>query len=78
MYATPVAYPLSYLKNKSFSWLIEYNPLSGVVEAFKYALFKKGELNIQALGYSTIFMIAVLLFGLFIFSKVERSFMDTV
>lgn len=78
MYATPVAYPLSYLKNKSFAPLIEWNPLSPVVEGFRYAVFQKGTFDLFSLGYSVLFMIVVLVIGAVYFSKVERTFMDTV
>jgi lipopolysaccharide transport system permease protein len=78
MYATPVAYPLSYLKGKSFASWIAWNPLTPIVEAFRYALFGTGTVDTMGLLYSG-GMIAVLLFvGLLVFSKVERTFMDTV
>jgi lipopolysaccharide transport system permease protein len=78
MYATPVAYPLSFLKDKSFAPIIEWNPLSPIVEGFRYALFNKGSFDVFSLGYSIVFMIVVLIFGALYFSKVERTFMDTV
>jgi lipopolysaccharide transport system permease protein len=78
MYATPVAYPLSFLKDKSFAPFIEWNPLSPVVEGFRYALFNTGNFDLLSLGYSVIFMFVVLLIGAVYFSKVERTFMDTV
>ena len=78
MYATPVAYPLSFLKGKSYAWIIECNPLTGVVEAFKWALFQQGGFDFTYLWYSAGFMSVVLFIGLVMFSKVERSFMDTV
>lgn len=78
MYVTPVAYPLSYLKTKSFAAWIAWNPLSPIVEAFRFALFGTGTIDAIALGYSFVFMLVALFIGLLIFSKVERSFMDTV
>ncbi|QNA44978.1 ABC transporter permease [Lacibacter sediminis] len=78
MYATPVAYPLSFLKDKSFAPIIEWNPLSPIVEGFRYALFHTGNFNFMSLGYSVIFMFVVLVIGAVYFSKVERTFMDTV
>ncbi|MEJ8816981.1 ABC transporter permease [Lacibacter sp. H407] len=78
MYATPVAYPLSFLKDKSFAPLIEWNPLSPIVEGFRYALFQRGSFDIFSLGYSVVFMFVVLVIGAVYFSKVERTFMDTV
>ncbi|MDB5200775.1 MAG: transporter permease [Ferruginibacter sp.] len=78
MYATPVAYPLSYLKGKSYAWMIEYNPLTPIVEAFRFSLFGVGSYDAMHLMYSGLFIIIVLFAGLLVFSKVERSFMDTV
>jgi len=78
MYATPIAYPLSFLKGKSYAWIVHANPITGITEAFKYAIFRQGEFNMNSLIYSIVFMVVVLLGGLLIFSKVEKSFMDTV
>lgn len=78
MYATPIAYPLSFLEDKSYKWLILANPLTPLVEAFRYGLFGKGTFDLHSLGYSLAFMIIVLFFGIIIFNRVEKSFMDTV
>jgi lipopolysaccharide transport system permease protein len=78
MYATPVAYPVSFLNEKSYGWVLTWNPLSPLVEGFRYALFQTGSFEASSLLYSLIFMITVLLLGVMIFSKVERTFMDTV
>jgi lipopolysaccharide transport system permease protein len=78
MYATPVAYPLSYLSTKSFINVIRYNPLTPIVEGFRYALFHKGSVDPIHLIYSAAFIVIVLFIGLLVFSKVERTFMDTV
>jgi lipopolysaccharide transport system permease protein len=78
MYATPVAYPLSFIKGKSYEWLITANPLTPIVEAFRFALFGKGSFDAMHLMYSGIFIICALLTGTMIFNRVERSFMDTV
>jgi lipopolysaccharide transport system permease protein len=78
MYATPIAYPLSFLKNKSYRWLIDINPLTSVVEAFRFALFGKGSIDPAALLYSTGVTVACVAIGVLMFNKVEKSFMDTV
>lgn len=78
MYATPVAYPLSFLKNKSFAAWIAWNPLTPIVEAFRFALFGTGTVDSFGLLYSATVIAIMLFFGMLIFSKVERSFMDTV
>ena len=78
MYATPIVYPLSFLKDKSYARWIAWNPLTPIVESFRYALFGKGSFDIASLLYSGGTIIVILFLGLLIFSKVERTFMDTV
>lgn len=78
MYATPVAYPLSYLDKSKLKFLIEWNPLSSLVEAFRYSIFGTGTFNASLFTYSIIFTVGVLFIGVITFNKVERSFMDTV
>jgi lipopolysaccharide transport system permease protein len=78
MYATPVAYPLSYLDKSRFKGLIEWNPLSSLVEAFRYAIFGSGTFNTTLFCYSIIFTVVALFIGIIIFNRVERNFMDTV
>jgi lipopolysaccharide transport system permease protein len=78
MYITPIPYPLSFLKGKSYGWIVEYNPLTPIVEAFRYSLFGRGSYDAAHLAYSGIFIVIILFIGMLIFNKVERSFMDTV
>jgi lipopolysaccharide transport system permease protein len=78
MYATPIVYPLSFLQNSSYKWILNANPLSPIVECFRYCLFGKGTFDSGSLMYSAIFMLTILLSGIIIFNKVEKSFMDTV
>jgi len=78
MYITPVAYPLSFLKGKSYQWIVTINPLTSIVEAFRFCLFGKGTVTMQGMIYSISFMIASLVLGALLFNKVEKDFMDTV
>jgi lipopolysaccharide transport system permease protein len=78
MYATPIIYPMSYLQEKGYAWLIQLNPLSGIVEAFRYSLFGRGSFVPMDLLYSSLFMFSVLLIGALLFNRVEKTFMDTV
>jgi len=78
MYATPIAYPLSFLQDKSYASWIQWNPLTPIVEAFRFALFQHGSFDAGSLLYSSFFIVIVLFIGLLLFSKVERTFMDTV
>jgi lipopolysaccharide transport system permease protein len=78
MYVTPIGYPMSFLAHSKYRSIIEFNPMTGIVESFRFALFDKGTLDAHGLFYSTAFMFVTLFIGLLIFSKVERTFMDTV
>jgi lipopolysaccharide transport system permease protein len=78
MYATPIVYPLSYVESLGYGWIIRLNPLTPVVEAFRYAIFQKGMFSGFDLAYSFGFMVFVLLAGVLLFNKVEKSFVDTV
>ncbi len=77
MYATPVIYPLSEAPQKYRS-LIELNPMSSVIETFRYVLLKSGDLNFGNLLYSFIFALVILAVGFVVFNKTEKSFIDTV
>ncbi|GEN68900.1 MULTISPECIES: ABC transporter permease [Chryseobacterium] len=77
MYATPVIYPTSALQG-IFKKLAFYNPLTGIFECFKYAWLGVGNFSPLMLGFSTIIIIILLLIGVVVFNKVEKTFMDTV
>jgi len=78
MYATPIVYPLSMVPEGKLRMLILANPMTPVIEAFKYATLGHGYFSWTALGYSFAFMTALLVVGIVVFNKVQRSFMDTV
>ena len=78
MYATPIVYPISMVTNETLRTIIMLNPMTAVVEAFKYATLGQGYFSWGALGYSCAFMSVLLLWGTVVFNKVQRSFMDTV
>jgi len=77
MYATPIVYPLSMLKG-NYRLIALLNPMTTIVETFKYAFLGGGELNFMLLGYSVLIMFLLLFIGLLLFNKIEKSFMDTV
>jgi len=78
MYATPIVYPMSMVTNATLRTIIMINPMTAVVEAFKYATLGQGYFSWGALGYSFAFMVVLLLWGTVVFNKVQRFFMDTV
>ena len=80
MYATPVIYPLSVMKDTypKYIWVLVANPLTAILETFKYAFTGVGEFNWIYLGYSTIVAIIILMLGIIIFNRVQRNFMDVI
>ena len=78
MYATPIVYPMSMVTNETLHTIIMLNPMTSIIEAFKYATLGQGYFSWGALGYSFAFMSILMLWGIIIFNKVQRSFMDTV
>lgn len=78
MYITPVIYPLSFFKTSKYRWIMEINPLTSIIEAFRYCLFGKGTLSTGLIIYSLSFMIVSLIIGAIFFNRVEKKFMDTV
>lgn len=77
MYATPVIYPVSAIPER-FRWVIFANPMTPIIEAFRYAFLGAGTLNVAQLLYSFGFMLVIVVLGSVIFNRVEQTFMDTV
>jgi lipopolysaccharide transport system permease protein len=77
MYTTTVIYPLSSAPEK-YKTLISLNPMTGFIEAFRYAFLGQGQISMNTLGYSTLFTIIVMVLGILIFNNTEKTFVDTV
>ncbi len=77
MYATPVIYPVSSIP-QGWQWVIQINPMTPIVETFRYAFLGAGTVDLWHLLYSFGFMLVVVLLGAVIFNRVEATFMDTV
>ncbi len=78
MYATPVVYPLSFIKGESYRWLIDLNPVTAIMESFRLVLLNKGTIDVHSLIYSISFTVISLALGVVLFNKVEKTFVDTV
>lgn len=78
MFATPVIYPLSTIDNEKLRFVMSLNPLTGIVEAFKYGMLGEGQFSWALLAYSFGFMVVLLVVGIVIFNRVQKTFMDTV
>ncbi len=77
MYATPVIYPVSSLPEKYQIYILA-NPITPIIETFRFALLGTGTFNPLHLLYSFGFMVVALVLGILLFNKIEQSFMDTV
>lgn len=77
MYATPIVYPLE-IASEKYRWLLLLNPITSIVEAFRYAFTGHGNLSFPNLIYSLFFMIISLLCSIIIFNRVEKTFMDKI
>ena len=77
MYATPIVYPLSQVPQK-YRWITEANPVSAPVEAFRLASYGVGGPSAIMLISSIVVTVVVFLFGLVLFNRNERTFVDIV
>ncbi|EDP94269.1 ABC transporter permease [Kordia algicida OT-1] len=81
MYVSAVMYPIAIVKDKLpsyVSWIVEYNPLARVIESFRFMVFQEGEFSLQYIFITLGISVIIFLFGLIIFNKTERNFIDTV
>lgn len=77
MFATPVVYPVSSLPEK-WRFILVLNPMAPVIEAFRYAFLGTGSINMHSWLISLAITGFVLVAGIILFSRVEKTFMDTV
>ncbi len=80
MYASAVMYPLSFFKEKlpRLSWIVEYNPMTTIIEAFRYMTLGVGDYSTSKMIYAISISVTMFLIGLIIFNKTEKSFIDTI
>ncbi len=79
MYITPVAWSMTNPNiSESFRFVLRLNPLTSLLEAFRWSLFGHGEPPLAALGFAVVVAIAVFWLGLKVFKQEERSFADVI
>ncbi len=80
MYLSAVMYPLVLMREKlpQFAWLVEYNPVAYIVESTRFMFFSEGTFSINGIIYTFLVTIITLFFGIIIFNKTEKSFIDTI
>ena len=80
MYLSAVMYPVSFFVEKlpEYAWIVEYNPLSFVIETVRYMLLSVGVFDIKMFIYTAIITVVLLFTGIIIFNRAEKNFIDTV
>ncbi len=78
MYITPIVYPMSQLGNGIIKTVLMINPVTAPVEVFRYAMLGQGTVMPGYLALSAVITVLVVVLGVMIFNKVEKTFMDTV
>lgn len=77
MYASPIIYPLSTLGEKA-QFYLKLNPMTSIIHNFKVSFLGAGTFDYWGMLYSFCFGLVILFIGLIVFTKVEKSFIDTV
>lgn len=80
MYATPIIYPMSVAKEKfaEYVYLLELNPMTNLIEAFRYGFLGSGQFSLGGLLYSSVVTFVIFVLGIIIFNKTEKNFIDTI
>ena len=78
MYATPIVYPLSYVTNPTLHKIMLFNPMTAVIETFKYGAYGAGEFSWTSLAYSAGIIAVLLLIGIAMFNRKQKFFIDTI
>lgn len=77
LYASPIAYPVSAVPTSLRIWF-NVNPLTGLLEAFRWSMLGRGSVDWSAVGYSSLFVVVAFVFGAFSFKHMERRFADVI
>ncbi|UAB86160.1 ABC transporter permease [Zunongwangia sp. SCSIO 43204] len=80
VYISAVPYPLSQVKEKmpDIAWVVQLNPLTQIIEGFRYMIFDEGIFNLTSFIYTIIVSVFIFLIGLIVFNRTEKNFIDTV
>jgi len=77
MYLSPIVYPISQAPEK-LKIILLLNPMTSVIEVFRYSLFKVGTISFYSIGVSIFFLIFFFIIGIYLFKKTESNFIDVV
>lgn len=76
-YASPVAYGLGLVPEK-YLWIYMLNPVTPIITTFRYAIFGFGYFDIRFYLISWAVTVVLFFIGVILFSRIERTFMDTI
>jgi len=77
MYASPVIFPISIVPEKYLPYILA-NPMTAVIETFRFISLGQGNYNFNTLGYSIFMTFVIFFIGLLLFNRVEKNFIDSV
>lgn len=78
MFVSPVLFPVAGIEDKNFKNIILANPITGIIEAFRFGFTGKGYFSWSLLAYDAACMLLLLSIGIIIFNAVEKDFVDTI
>jgi lipopolysaccharide transport system permease protein len=80
MYGTTVVYPLSMILTKfpKYSWIVEYNPMTPIIETFRLGMLGSGTFTWGLFGYAVAVTFGILFASILVFNRVEKNFVDTI
>ena len=80
IYISAVPYPVAEASKElgNYAWLVEYNPLTYIIEGFRYMILDTGSFSWISFAYTLIISIGLFLVGLVVFNRTEKNFIDTV
>lgn len=78
MYATPVVYPLSYVTNPTLHQVMLINPMTAIIETFKFGAYGAGTFTWSSLAYSAGCCAALFLIGVLMYNRKQKFFIDTI
>lgn len=76
-YATPIAYGLSLIPSKYY-WFYMLNPMTSIIVTFRDCFFAGGYFNSIYYALSWIITLMILIIGIILFNRIEKTFMDTI
>ena len=78
MYVSLVSLPYSLFKENDLTWAVDYNPVAHIIEYSRFVMLGEGTVSQFGIIYTLITSIVVFLFGILVFNKTEKSFIDTI